>query len=304
MTIASGITHLIGNTPVVELRSFGGTDRAKIFAKLESFNPGGSVKDRIALAMVEDAEARGLLRPGGTIVEPTSGNTGIGLAMVAAAKGYRLVVVMPESMSLERRKILAAYGAELVLTPGELGMRGSVEKAREILERNPDYFMPCQFDNPANPACHERTTAREILGAFPHLDAFVCGIGTGGTITGVGRVLKRERPGTLVVGVEPAESPVFSGGQPGTHYIEGIGPGFIPSVFDRSVVDRVIPVTSEEAFEATRQLARSEGIFVGISSGAAAAAAVTVARELGRGKSVVVLFPDRGERYLSVKKLL
>ncbi|HHW17742.1 MAG TPA: cysteine synthase A [Firmicutes bacterium] len=304
MTITSDVTQLIGRTPVVKLQRFGGGNRAEILVKLESFNPGGSVKDRIALAMIEDAERRGILKPGSTIVEPTSGNTGIGLAMIAAARGYRLILTMPETMSVERRRLLKAYGAEIVLTPGSLGMRGAVEKAREILEQHPDYFMPSQFENPANPAMHEKTTALEILEATGrNLDAFVAGVGTGGTITGVARVLKKEIPGVIVVAVEPAESPVLSGGKPGTHRIQGIGAGFVPKVLDLTLIDRIMQVKSDDAFEATRELARVEGILAGISSGAACVAALSIARELGQGKRVMAILPDTGERYLSVEGL-
>lgn len=304
MTIASDVTQLIGRTPVVKLQRFGGGNRAEILVKLESFNPGGSVKDRIALAMIEDAERRGILKPGSTIVEPTSGNTGIGLAMIAAARGYRLILTMPETMSIERRRLLKAYGAEIVLTPGSLGMRGAVEKAREILEQHPDYFMPSQFENPANPAIHEKTTAMEILETTGrNLDAFVAGVGTGGTITGVARVLKKEIPGIIVVAVEPAESPVLSGGKPGTHRIQGIGAGFVPKVLDLTLIDRIMQVKSDDAFEATRELARVEGILAGISSGAACVAALSIARELGQGKRVMAILPDTGERYLSVEGL-
>lgn len=305
MTIASSITELIGKTPMVRLRRFGGGNRAEIVAKLESLNPGGSVKDRTALSMIDDAEKKGLLKPGATIIEPTSGNTGIGLAMIAASRGYRLILTMPDTMSLERRRLLKAYGAEVVLTPGALGMRGAVERALEIKRQNPDYFMPSQFENPANPMIHETTTASEILEATAkEFHAFVAGVGTGGTITGVARVIKREVPGVMVVAVEPAESPVLSGGQPGAHRIQGIGAGFVPKVLDLTLIDRIVQVKSDDAFEAARELARFEGILAGISSGAAAVAALAIARELGPGKRVVVMFPDTGERYLSVEGFL
>lgn len=304
MTVPADVTALIGNTPVVRLSRFQPGERAEIVAKLESFNPGGSVKDRAALWMIRDAEERGLLKVGATIVEPTSGNTGIALAMIAASRGYRLVLTMPESMSVERRQLLRAYGAQLVLTPAALGMRGAVEKALEIKERNPEYFMPFQFENPANPEAHERTTAVEILQATQgELDAFVAGVGTGGTITGVAKVLKRVVPRIQVVAVEPAESPVLSGGKPGPHRIQGIGAGFVPRVLDLSLVDRIVTVSSEEAFSVCRELAMTEGLLVGISSGAALAAALKVARQLGPGKRVLVVFPDGGERYLSVEGL-
>jgi cysteine synthase A len=297
--LARDVTELIGRTPLVELRSFGGA--ARVVAKLESFNPGGSVKDRIGLAMVEAAERDGRLRPGGTIVEPTSGNTGIALAMVGAVRGYRVVLVMPESASRERRQIMAAFGAEIRLTPAAEGMRGAVAEAERLVAAIPGAFMPQQFRNPANPAVHERTTAEEIWTALDGaVDAFVGGVGTGGTVTGVGRVLKARRPGAYVVAVEPAASPVLSGGQPGRHPIQGIGAGFVPEVFDRSVVDEIVQVTADDAFAAARQLARREGILAGPSSGAAAhAAQLVAARPAFRGGTVVVVLPDTGERYLS-----
>ncbi|MGI9951001.1 cysteine synthase A [Moorellaceae bacterium AZ2] len=299
MRVAENITELIGQTPVVKLNRLAG-EGAEIWVKLEFFNPGSSVKDRIALSMIRQAEKEGLLKPGDTIVEPTSGNTGIGLAMVAASRGYRLILVMPETMSIERRKLLAAFGAEFILTPGTEGMRGAVEKAQELLEKNPHFFMPQQFDNPANPAVHRETTAREILEQMGgRLDAFVAGVGTGGTITGVGEVLKKELPHVQIVAVEPAASPVLSGGQPGPHKIQGIGAGFVPKVFNREVVDEIITVGNEEAMETSRRLAREEGILVGISSGAAVYAALQVARRLGKGRRVLTIAPDTGERYLS-----
>ncbi len=313
MTIASDVTELIGHTPIVRLSRFscgagsGGPDdatvvRGEILAKLEAMNPGGSVKDRTALYMIEDAERRGELRPGGVIIEPTSGNTGVGLAMIAAVRGYGLVLTMPDSMSVERRKLLAAYGAEIVLTPGALGMAGAVDEARSLKREHPDWFMPSQFENPSNPRAHEETTAAEILLDLDRsLDAFVAGIGTGGTITGVGRALKRAIPGVRIVGVEPAESAVLSGGAAGPHGIQGIGAGFVPKVLDMSVVDEIIAVRSEDARAAARELAQSEGILVGVSSGAAAVAALQVARRLGPGARVLALFPDTGERYLSLQ---
>ncbi|MBP7892093.1 MAG: cysteine synthase A [Firmicutes bacterium] len=276
--------------------------RGDILAKLEAKNPGGSVKDRTALYMIKDAELHGLLKPGGTIIEPTSGNTGVGLAMIAAVRGYRLVLTMPDSMSMERRKLLAAYGAEIVLTPGALGMAGSVEAACSLQKEHSDWFMPSQFENPSNPRAHEETTAAEIMADLGGaLDAFVAGIGTGGTITGVGRALRRAIPGVRIVGVEPAESAVLSGGVAGPHGIQGIGAGFVPRVLDMSVVDEIIAVGSEDALAAARELAQSEGILVGVSSGAAAVAALQVARRLGPGTRVLALFPDTGERYLSVQ---
>jgi len=297
--LADNALDLVGNTPVVELARLPADGSARVVAKLESLSPGGSVKDRICLAMILAAEAEGRLQPGGTIIEPTSGNTGIGLALVAAARGYRLVLTMPDTMSLERRGLLEAYGAELILTPDTKGMHGAIDKATEILERHPDYFMPQQFANPANPEAHRRTTAREILTQCPQIDAFVAGVGTGGTITGVGSVLRRERPGVQIVAVEPASSPVLSGGEAGYHRIQGIGPGFVPEILDRSLIDRIVTVTDEAAEEMTLKLARDEGILVGISSGANCVAALEVAAELGSGKTVVTVFCDTGQRYLT-----
>ncbi|KYH32330.1 cysteine synthase A [Neomoorella mulderi] len=301
MQVATDITQLIGRTPVVRLNRLT-ENGAAVYVKLEYFNPGASVKDRIALSMIEAAEAEGKLKPGATIVEPTSGNTGIGLAMVAAVRGYRLILVMPETMSIERRKLLAAYGAEFLLTPGHLGMKGAVDKALELIRENPDYFMPQQFENPANPDVHRRTTAREILEQMDKdLDAFVAGVGTGGTITGVGEVLKQEIPGVKIIAVEPAASPVLSGGQPGPHKIQGIGAGFVPQVFRREVIDEIITVSNEDALITARHLAREEGLLVGISAGAAVYAALQVARRLGSGKKVLAIAPDTGERYLSTE---
>jgi len=303
-TIHPTVLSLIGQTPVVVLNRLPGPQDAQLLAKLESFNPGGSVKDRIALAMIESAEKQGLLRPGGTIIEPTSGNTGIGLAMVAAVKGYRLILVMPESMSLERRRLLQAYGAELVLTPAGEGMSGAVRKAEELAQELPGAFIPQQFNNPANPAIHRETTAQEILAQTQgKLHALVAGIGTGGTITGVGTVLKASLPEVQLIGVEPARSPLLTSGQAGPHRIQGIGANFIPAVLRRELLDRVIPVTDEDAFATARRLAREEGLLVGISAGAATFAALQVARELGPGKRVLVILPDTGERYLSVDGL-
>ncbi len=294
------ILKQIGNTPIVKLNKVSGPDDAEIWAKLESSNPGGSVKDRIALSMVETAEREGTLQPRGTIIEPTSGNTGIGLAIIAAVKGYRLILTMPETMSLERRQMLQAFGAELVLTSGAKGMMGSVEQAELILKKNPGYFMPMQFENPANPEVHRKTTAVEIIDALgSDIDGFVAGVGTGGTITGVGEVLKAENPGILIAAAEPAASPVLSGGDPGPHKIAGIGAGFYPGVLNTQIYDEVIQVTDEDAAHMTRRIARKEGILVGISSGAAAWAALKLAGKLGKEKKVVVIFPDRGDRYLS-----
>ncbi len=290
---------LIGSTPVVRLTRLPGPNDAEVWAKLESMNPGGSVKDRICLSMIEAAEREGRLRPGDTIVEPTSGNTGIGLALVAAVKGYKLILTMPDTMSEERRSLLTAYGATLILTPDSKGMHDAVRKAEEILAENPDYFMPQQFNNPANPEIHRQTTAIEILEQFPHIDAFVAGVGTGGTITGVGELLKEKRPGVRIYSVEPASSPVLSGGEPGYHNIQGIGAGFIPEVLNTEAYDEIIPVTDDEAALSSRRLAREEGILVGISSGAACAAALKLAQKLGKGKIVVAIFADTGERYLT-----
>jgi cysteine synthase A len=299
--IAASVLDLIGNTPMLRLNRVVPEGSAEIIAKLESNNPGGSVKDRIALSMIEDAEARGELKPGATIVEPTSGNTGIGLAMVAAVKGYKLVLTMPDDMSPERRKLLQRYGAQLVLTPAIEGMTGAVFAAEEMIAKNKDYFMPQQFNNPANPEVHRRTTALEILrDTGRRLDAFVAGVGTGGTITGVGEVLKQELPAIQIVAVEPTRSPVLAGGKPGLHAIQGIGASFVPSVLNKDVYDDLIQVKDEDAIEQTRRLARTEGLLVGISSGANLHAALIVARRLGAGKRVVTVLPDTGERYLSV----
>lgn len=290
----------IGNTRLVRLNKLTAPNLATVYAKLESGNPGGSVKDRIALAMIEAAEADGCLKPGATVVEPTSGNTGIGLALVCAVKGYRLILTMPETMSLERRRLLAAYGAELVLTPGNLGMKGAVQRAEEIAaERR--CLLPQQFKNPANPEMHRRTTGPEIIRAMAGktIDAFVAGVGTGGTITGAGEALRQHAPQIHIAAVEPADSPVLSGGQPAPHKIQGIGAGFIPEVLNTSIYNEIITVTADEAFAHARRLARDEGILAGISCGAAVAGALRVARTLGAGKNVVVILPDTGERYLS-----
>ncbi len=294
------ILNLIGCTPLIRLQHMPDPEGALIYAKLEGNNPGGSVKDRIAFQMITSAEAEGILKPGGTIIEPTSGNTGIGLAMIAAVKKYRLILTMPENMTLERRQILKAYGAEIVLTPAEKGMKGTVEKAQEIASNNPDFFMPQQFENKANPMAHSKYTAPEIihaLGSVP--DAFVVGVGTGGTITGVGEVFKATNPNCLIVALEPAASPVLSGGKPGRHRIGGIGAGFIPPILKRTILDEIITVTDEEAAQTARELALHEGIFAGISSGAAMFGAMKIAKRLGKGKVVVTVFPDRGDKYLS-----
>lgn len=299
MKVHTDILKLIGNTPIVRINHLSPDGGAEIWAKLEGFNPGGSVKDRIALSMIAEAEKEGKLKQGGTIIEPTSGNTGIGLAMVSAVKGYRLILTMPETMSLERRQLLQAYGAELILTPGDRGMLGAVEKAEEIYRDNPDYFMPMQFENPANPEIHRKTTAIEIIESIGIPDVFVAGVGTGGTITGVGEVLKERRPDVRVVAVEPASSAILSGGTPGKHKIAGIGAGFFPGVLNTKIYDEIIPVTDEDAMDMTRLLSLKEGILAGISSGAAMWAAMKVAERLKEGKRVVVIFPDRGDRYLS-----
>lgn len=299
MSTHENILNLIGNTPMVRIRHLISEDSATVYAKLEGFNPGGSVKDRIALSMVETAEKDGILKKGSTIIEPTSGNTGIGLALVSAVKGYRLILTMPESMSLERRQLLKAFGAELILTPANEGMLGAVNKAEEIFKHNPDYFMPQQFENRANPEIHRKTTAIEIIRDLGVPDAFVAGVGTGGTITGVGEVLRGKKPDTWIAAVEPAASAVLSGGNPGRHKIAGIGAGFYPGVLNTNIYNEVIPVTDDDAAQTTRQLALKEGILAGISSGAAMWAAMKVAKRLGKGKKVVVIFPDRGDRYLS-----
>ena len=301
MKYANSITELIGDTPLVRIRVDGAAEGAVLLGKLESFNPFSSVKDRIGLAMVEDAERSGRLRPGSVIVEPTSGNTGVALAAVAAAKGYRIILTMPETMSVERRKLLAAYGAELVLTPGAEGMKGAIAKARELAASTPNAFMPMQFENPANPAAHARSTAEEIWrDADGAVDVVVAGVGTGGTITGIATALKARKPSLRAVAVEPTDSPVLSGGAPGPHKIQGIGAGFVPGVYDASVVDEVIRVGHAEAGRTARALAAEQGVLVGISSGAAAWAAMETARRPdSEGKTIVVILPDSGERYLS-----
>ncbi len=297
------VTEAIGATPLVRLRRLADPEGAAIYAKLESRNPGGSVKDRICLSIVGAAETSGRLRPGGAMIEASSGNTGIGLAMIAAVRGYRLTLVIPESMSKERMNLLTSYGAELVLTPAWEMMAGAVRKAKQLLEDHPDAFFPDQFGNPANPEAHRRTTAVEIWDAMEgRVDAFVAGVGTGGTITGVGEVLKARRPGVRVIAVEPAGSPVLSGGAPGPHKIQGIGAGFVPAVLNRAIIDEVIPVTDDEAFRTAKALAREEGLMVGISSGANVFAARKVAQTLGKGRIVVTVLPDTGERYFSIEQ--
>lgn len=301
--IAKSLTDLIGNTPMLELLNYSKNNRleARLIAKLEYFNPAGSVKDRIGYAMIKDAEDRGILTEDSVVIEPTSGNTGIALAYVAAAKGYRLILTMPETMSIERRNLLKALGAELVLTPGVEGMKGAIRKAEELAAETPHSFIPQQFKNPENPEIHRRTTAEEIWrDTAGHVDIFVAGVGTGGTITGVGEVLKQKNPNIRIVAVEPNDSPVLSGGNPGPHKIQGIGAGFVPDILNKSIIDEIFKVKNEEAFEASRSLARIEGLLVGISSGAAAFAATKIAkRPESKGKTIVVLLPDTGERYLS-----
>lgn len=301
--IAKKLTDLIGNTPLLELSNFNRQHQleSRLIAKLEYFNPGGSIKDRIGNAMIEDAEERGICQPGSVIIEPTSGNTGIALAFVAAAKGYRLILTMPETMTVERRNLLKALGAELVLTTGSEGMKGAIKKAVELAETIPNSFIPQQFKNPANPEIHRKTTANEIWNdTNGEVDIFVAGVGTGGTITGVGEILKERKPSVQIIAVEPAGSAVISGGNPGPHKIQGIGAGFVPDILNRSVIDEIITVSNDAAFETSRQLARTEGLLVGISSGAAVYAAVEVAkRPENKGKSIVVILPDTGERYLS-----
>jgi cysteine synthase A len=299
--VANSVAELVGQTPIVKLNRVVDDNSAEVYLKLEYFNPGSSVKDRIALAMIEAAEEKGLIKPGvDTIIEPTSGNTGIGLAMIAAAKGYKAVLVMPETMSLERRNLLRAYGAELVLTPGPDGMKGAIAKAEELVKEH-GYFLPQQFENEANPEIHRKTTGKEIVEQMDQLDAFVAGIGTGGTITGAGEVLRERFPEIKIYAVEPTDSPVLSGGKPGPHKIQGIGAGFVPGVLDTEIYDDIIKVGTEEAFAASRQVAREEGILGGISSGAAIYAALEVAKKLGKGKKVLAIIPDNGERYLSTQ---
>ncbi|CAF1855557.1 cysteine synthase A [Bacillus subtilis] len=298
--VANSITELIGNTPIVKLNRLTDENSADVYLKLEYMNPGSSVKDRIGLAMIEAAEKEGKLKAGDTIIEPTSGNTGIGLAMVAAAKGLKAILVMPDTMSMERRNLLRAYGAELVLTPGAEGMKGAIKKAEELAEKH-GYFVPQQFNNPSNPEIHRQTTGKEIVEQFgdDQLDAFVAGIGTGGTITGAGEVLKEAYPSIKIYAVEPSDSPVLSGGKPGPHKIQGIGAGFVPDILNTEVYDEIFPVKNEEAFEYARRAAREEGILGGISSGAAIYAALQVAKKLGKGKKVLAIIPSNGERYLS-----
>lgn len=303
MSIYRSVTELVGNTPLVELANYEAKNQleATVLAKLEYFNPAGSVKDRIAKAMIEDAEAKGVLRPGSVIIEPTSGNTGIGLAAIATSKGYKIIIVMPETMSVERRNLMKAYGAELVLTEGAKGMKGAIAKAEELAKETPNSFIPGQFVNPANPAAHRATTGPEIWkDTQGKVDIFVAGVGTGGTLTGVGEYLKAQNPDVKVVAVEPASSPVLSTGKGGSHKIQGIGAGFVPDTLNTSVYDEIITVTNEDAFHTGNAVAKTEGILVGISSGAAVWAATELAkRPENKGKTIVVLLPDTGDRYLS-----
>ncbi|MCA0758357.1 cysteine synthase A [Paenibacillus sp. N4] len=301
--IVNSVLDLIGDTPLVRLNRLVPEGSAEVYVKLEYQNPGASVKDRIAISMINEAEKQGLIKPGGTIIEPTSGNTGIGLALVAAAKGYKAILVMPETMSLERRNLLRAYGAELILTPGSEGMNGAVRKAEELAAENPSYFLPQQFKNQANVKIHRETTGPEIVEAINSLDgkldAFVAGIGTGGTISGAGEVLKQNFEGIKIYAVEPAASPILSGGKPGPHKIQGIGANFVPDILNREIYDGVITIENEDAFEYARRAAKEEGILCGISSGASIYAALQVAKELGAGKRVIAVVASNGERYLS-----
>ena len=300
MKVANSITELIGNTPVVKLNKLKPENGADIYLKLEFYNPGSSVKDRIALSMIEDAEKNGHLKVGGTIVEPTSGNTGIGLAMIGAAKGYNVILVMPDTMSIERRKLLKAFGAELILTEGAKGMKGAIEKGEEIVRENPSYFMPQQFMNKANPEAHRRSTALEILDQMDNdFDMFIAGVGTGGTITGIGEVIKSKLDNVKVVAIEPESSAVLSGDKPGPHKIQGIGAGFVPDILNVDIIDEIYKVKDENALETARRVALEEGILVGISSGAAVYAAIEKSKELGKGKKIVLIIPSYGERYLS-----
>lgn len=298
MTVANSVTELIGKTPIVRLNHLTDENDAELYAKLEYFNPGSSVKDRIALAMIETAEKEGKLKPNDTIIEPTSGNTGIGLALVAAVKGYKAILVMPETMSIERRKLFKAYGAEVILTPGAQAIKGSIAKAQELAKEK-GYFLPQQFQNPANPQVHYLTTGKEIAEAFESLDAFVAGVGTGGTLSGSGKALKEKFKDIRVYAVEPKDSPVLNGGKGGPHKIQGIGTGFIPDTLDTEIYDEVIDVANEQAFEYARLAGKKEGVLAGISGGAAIYGGVQVAKKLGKGKKVVVVVPDNGERYLS-----
>lgn len=297
--IYNGILELVGKTPVLKVNSLVDENSAEVYVKLEKFNPGGSVKDRAALGMIEKAEKEGLLKPGVTIVEPTSGNTGIGLAMIGKLKGYKVIIIMPETMSKERRDLIKAYGAELVLTEGSKGMKGAIEKALEY-EKQGGYFIPQQFENIANPEKHYATTAEEIFEDINDLDYFISGVGTGGTVTGVGKNLKEKISVVKVVAVEPSKSPVLSGGNPGPHKIQGIGAGFIPGNYDSSIIDEVVQVTDEDAFKTAKEFAAQEGVLIGISSGAALFAALELAKKVGKGKKILAIAPDGGEKYISM----
>lgn len=298
--IYNNVLEMIGNTPMLKLNKMISEGMADIYIKLEKFNPGGSVKDRAALGMIEKAEKTGDLKQGYTIVEPTSGNTGIGLAMVGRLKGYKVIIVMPDTMSVERRNMIRAYGAQLVLTEGAKGMKGAIARAEEIAKGRKDYFIPMQFANSANPEKHYEATAEEIIKDVPDIDVLIASVGTAGTVIGVGRKLKEMKKDIKIIAVEPEKSPVISGGQPGPHKIQGIGPGFVPDIYDSSVVDEVITVSDEEAFEFAKRIANLEGILVGISSGANAAVAVKIAQKLGKGKKIVTIAPDGGEKYMSM----
>lgn len=301
MLRAESVLELIGKTPILRLKKITSIKMSKVYLKLESFNPGGSIKDRAAYSMLDKAEKDGLIKEGSVIIEPTSGNTGIGLAIICAAKGYRLLITMPETMSIERRKLLQIYGAKLILTPGELGMKGAIDKAKELAAEN-NYYMPMQFENPANPEIHLKTTAKELIEQMDgEIDAFVATVGSGGTLTGVAKGLKQYNSSIKIVAVEPYASPVISGGKPGSHKIQGIGAGFIPSILDMSLIDEVIRVKDDEAFDAAKKLAKLEGILCGISSGAAVYGALQIAKQLGSQKAVVTIAPDTGERYLSTE---
>jgi cysteine synthase A len=297
--IYNNIIELIGNTPIIKLNSFNKEDIANIYVKLEKYNIGGSVKDRAALGMIEEAEKQGLLKPNSVIIEPTSGNTGISLAMIGRSKGYKVIIIMPETMSIERRNIIKAFGAELILTEGAKGMKGAIEEAERMASENTNYFLPQQFNNYANPKKHYETTAEEILSDFTNLDAFIAGVGTSGTIVGVGKKLKEHFPNIKIIAVEPEASHVLSGGTPGKHAIQGIGAGFIPKIYDENIIDEVIQISNELSFEFGNKMSKEEGLFLGISSGAAIAAAYEIAKRLGKGKNILVISPDGGEKYLS-----